>query len=452
MKLFKFIGKSFVSFLIKWHFVSLLLPIYCRSIRQVLPDGTRVGFVRKRARDKYVILALKHDMYRNDLEVLASSPDFYILEIFRLQYLIASTFYPSVKVQECVFFNPSEGSNIDIGRKRCRSFLYKFLASFYKRVPVDCVVSANDRNRGDFDWGVVSQKLNVPYIIMFREGLMMTKYSHDLVIERVRSKGKFQGAHFIARNEALKNAYLEAGFVESDRISVCGTLRMDSLLTKINKNENYGNRKMVVYFHFSHRHACFGDKEGNYKLFRDANLVLAKLALSLPNVDFVVKPKIQVKGALWNEPIFRQVFSKEGIDIDKIANFNIKPLADVHELILRADVVCGGMNSTVVLESAVAGKPVVLPCFKSYRESVEFDRFTYHKYLHLFDIADDAEDFRQRILSRLDNPDIAPDIQKERERLFERYVSPLAANAAENYRKIFVRIITEYRHKRSLSS
>ena len=104
----------------------------------------------------------------------------------------------------------------------------------------------------------------------------------------------------------------------------------------------------------------------------------------------------------------------------------------------------------MVLESAVAGKPVVLPCFKSYRESAVFNLFAYQKYLHLFDVADDAEDFRQKILNRIENPGIAPHIQKERNRLFEEYVSPLTANATEKCCKTLDKIISEYRDKRHM--
>lgn len=432
--------------LVKEHVLSLLLPVYHVALKQVMPDGTRVRLCRRKIDGKHVILALSRGLFRGDLEVLAQVPDFCILEIPEFyQNIIVSAFYPQRNMDTPEFFNLAKVQDIEVGRKQCRKFLHKFLSILYRKVPVDCVISCNDRNQADFDWGVISQRLNVPYLILFREGLIMSDHVYQGVIERVKSEGKFEGAHFIAQNQVTKKAYLEAEFLTPSQISVHGILRMDDFLTQINKERNLRKRKLVVFFYFPNKQMFFGN-EGNYELYKYANLTIAKLALNLPDVDFVVKPKH--KAGLWDEENFRQVFADEGIDIDDIPNFKVEPFADVHKLILHADVVCGGFNSLVVLEAAVAGKPIVLPCFKEYRELKFFDRFFFRNHLHLFDVADDAEDYEQKINNRLNDGHVDSEIQKGRERLFEEYCLPLSGTAKESCSKTIRSVIREYRSLR----
>ena len=140
--------------------------------------------------------------------------------------------------------------------------------------------------------------------------------------------------------------------------------------------------------------------------------------------------------------------NKHKIDINDISNLKVEPLADVHKLLLQADVVCGGINSLVVLEAAVAGKPIVLPCFKEYKESKFFDRFFYRNHLHLFDVADDAEDYGQKIFNRINDGRIDPKIQKEREQFFAEYCLPLCGTAKESCSKTIRSVIREYRSLR----
>ena len=64
----------------------------------------------------------------------------------------------------------------------------------------------------------------------------------------------------------------------------------------------------------------------------------------------------------------------------------VEPLIDVHELILSADLVCG-FYSSVILEAALAGKPVVIPLFDYFRYTDFGKRYPFDGYLDLFDIA-----------------------------------------------------------------
>ena len=90
------------------------------------------------------------------------------------------------------------------------------------------------------------------------------------------------------------------------------------------------------------------------------------------------------------------------------------------------------MQSTTVLEAAIAGKPVILPHFKEMREREGAGQvLMYQEYYGLFDVPDNSEHLKAIIFDRLSKPEIKSVVMKGRRALFEKYVSPLNGGATQ---------------------
>ena len=102
-----------------------------------------------------------------------------------------------------------------------------------------------------------------------------------------------------------------------------------------------------------------------------------------------------------------------------------------HDIILESDVICT-MQTTVVLEAAVAGKPIVLPHFDTITSRPRADEvLMYREMRHLFDTPRTSSEMKSIILDRLLDGAVAPEILMERKAAFARYVSPLEPTATE---------------------
>lgn len=90
------------------------------------------------------------------------------------------------------------------------------------------------------------------------------------------------------------------------------------------------------------------------------------------------------------------------------------------------------MQSTVVLEAAVAGKPVILPHFREMCEREGSEQvLMYQDYRDLFDVPDDAADLKRMVMERLANPQIDEETMCRRRAMFEAHVSPLTGEATD---------------------
>jgi len=114
--------------------------------------------------------------------------------------------------------------------------------------------------------------------------------------------------------------------------------------------------------------------------------------------------------------------------------------------VLDADVFCG-LNTSALLEAAVAGKPIIIPYFKEIQKTI-FDEMAFFKEsYHLFDIAESIEDLESMILNRLKNPTVDREIMEGREAMFVRYVSSLNCDATEKHVSLIKRVVAEGSNK-----
>jgi hypothetical protein len=447
----KYILKNEFRLRISW----ALVLFYSNIIKVVKPKNGSVPL------DKPTILALSPYRFRGDLNVLSDSRQFRVLELpVKWQMKLLRIFWPSniSEIRSEQYYRTS-GNDKDVRfQNNLMEFLKLFLLSLYSNLKVDCVISAGVHINVDTKLGLVSEEIGVPYIVFHREAIFMHKCM-EAMEHQYRGLVKFVGSHIIVHNEDMKAVFIKTGYADPDEISVLGCLRMDDLIRRIQLSniDNRSavlsnNKKVVTLFSFSHGSVLVGPiingkptlkhfskerNEGFVKLFEHVHASIAQLAIQNKDVEFVIKPKW---GDEWVEEI-EYVLRKNNMDISKIKNLHIMIDIDAHDLILRSDVICG-FSSTTLLESAIAGKLVIIPYFdealkKEYTDFVEFkDSF------HLFNVAHSVKEFDKLIVECLRNPiKISESQMNGRYAIFEKYVSSMSGSALDKYAETVNNII-----------
>jgi hypothetical protein len=129
-----------------------------------------------------------------------------------------------------------------------------------------------------------------------------------------------------------------------------------------------------------------------------------------------------------------------GVDFSKLKNYTTEPDANFHDLILNSDVVIA-LQTSAALEAAIAGKPVIFPLFYNYKETKNFNDFSYRNQIDLFDVAESAEEMEALIIKTLENPRIDNKTMEGRQELFKEWYSDLDGVALKKYSETIEKVV-----------
>jgi CDP-glycerol glycerophosphotransferase (TagB/SpsB family) len=267
----------------------------------------------------------------------------------------------------------------------------------------------------------------------------------------------FHGSHIIVHNELCKKSFIESSYCDEQRVSVAGALRMDKYLKTLSKKRGRINnrRKKFTLFYFPYNMSLFG-KRGNppkdckYKyaysiwserkaLFRDVHTVIVELAREHPEIDFIIKPKrIMMTNKSWL--FYEQVLKEIGFNKNDVDNYSVEPSVDVHELILSSDVICALQSSTAI-ESAISGKPVILPVFDNYRKTENYKDFTWKNYTDIFDVANNKSHLKEMIMNLMNHPFVDDNVLIERKGVFKKFFNDLNGESLNKYVETITRVV-----------
>jgi hypothetical protein len=425
--------------------------------------------------DKITILAINANKFRGDIECLAQVDKFRVLTLDHKWEALLKGAFTSKRIVLIEYMNAGAADEIYNVREDMGIFFDRFISSLLKLIKVDCVITPNYRYVDDFFWVEHLTNKGIPHICFYREGLLSTDRFYDGVTARHRLFHGYPVTHIIAHNQKCKNSFVESGFASERQVSVHGALRMDNLLKLVNSgkcgaiSEDKGRRKRVTLFYFPYSLSLFGKEKlagfetefGNkycyvevvwqqrIELFRDLHISIIRLAQRLPNVDFVIKPKRvhMTKGISWDG--YLKVVNETSIDLNKLKNYTIEPDANVHDLILNSDVVIA-LQSSTVLESAIAGKPVIFPLFYNYKETKNFNDFSWRNHLGFFDVAESAEELETLVVERLKNPEVDKKTMEGRRELFKEWFSDLDGVALKKYSETIENVVASAKEKTSI--
>ena len=434
----------FLDLIVEREYFSILSFIFLFFIQERTKDGYSV-FRRSSKNGRITILALDADRYRGDLKVLSSNINFQVLCIRHK--------WQGVLIRSLYGRRPPKAENVaKIGSvNKVQKFMTSFLVELYLIIKVDCVMTINYRYIEDFDWTLASEKIGVPYIMLYRECLLNVKRIRHDVKKRHRRMGVFHGTKIIVHNSICKSSFVDSGYCKSSKIKVCGALRMDSFLKKVNNYLSYSaikEKKKFVLFYFPYNMSLFGkdskciDDDYKYKyafnvwngrenLFKDLHESILKLAKLNTDIDFIIKPKkVMMESKSWE--FYEKVVSDSGVDVSSLDNYKIEPDLDVHKLIFESDIICALQSSTVI-ESGLAGKRVVFPLFNGYTETENFKDFGWKDDMMLFDVANNSSEFEEIVLDSFQNPAVSKTTLQKREKIFVKYFNDIDGNAYDCY-------------------
>ncbi len=377
------------------------------------------------------ILFLTIEKFRSDFEMLSRNKSINLLFISEVWLnIFYKIFYGKVKmekaVQKAYLKNPPEFYKRK--RNQYQSFLNKTFESLLKKYKLDFVVSADVRYYSNIDWGIAAEKKKIKWVIFHRENLFASKDMYEHVKKRHMQWEKFYGSKIIVHNNIAKKMFIESKFIPDPKtIKVIGCMRMDNLFNKT-KDKKYNSRKNTI--------TLFSFKSETVRwprsVFNKTHQMVALFAKENPNIEVVIKPKIEItKKTDWYESFYKS--TKEiSIDVNSLPNLSILPNADPHELIMKS-LFTIGLHSSVVLESAIVGIPVIIPYFKEIRTKKYKDTTYFRDYLDCFDTPLSSEELLKNMYLRLNQRKISKNIQKRRVKMFENYMGKFDGSICKKY-------------------
>ena len=427
---------------------TMLSLVYSFVIEELAVDGTTIRSSKHAKNNKYTILVLSSKSFRKDLDCIVATNEFRVLRIpDHWQSRLIYQFYPGEFQKYLVGgWNPDNSDfKYKKEQKELREFLQHFFSKLYKKIAINCVISPHPRYVVDMDWGAVSTKMGVPHILINRDSQFASSphLFNRLEILFRDSLPKFEGRHVIVQSELDVEAYVDTGYVDVKNISSLGCPRMDELIRKSKEKGRVTEerRKKIVFLAFIHTETGTYETSDLLPYVEELHLFFVRFAIQYPEIDVVMKPKPKSFHG-WKEKILCESIKGSSIDLNRIPNLIARGDIDIHTLLCESDVVCG-IDTSVLLEAAVIGLPVIIPYFKDLQNPKYDKRVFYRDAYDLFDIAESLEDLEFLILKRLQNSVIEKDIMEGRKALFEKFISSVEGGATEKYVTLIKEIVNK---------
>ena len=474
-KYIPFIPRSIFRWLIRnnHHFViALIYKIFAIKIKK---NGNNSQVT---VSDKITILAINADRFRGDTECLAQVSKFRVLTLDGKWERVLMAAFTSKKINIVEYINAGAGDDIYKLKEKINIFFDGFTSYLLKLIKVDCVITPNYRYIEDLFWVMSFAKKEIPHICLYREGLLSTDRFYDGITARHRLFKGYPVTHIIVHNQKCKDSFVESGFATDGQVSVNGALRMDYLFKQVSSNKegvisrHRAIRKRVILFYFDYTMSLFGKErrrlseleamkysyagviwQHRINLFRDLHISIIRLAQKNPDIDFVIKPKQELLDKKYNPSWekYLEILDEMNIDLSKLNNYTIEPNVNVHDLIINSDVVIA-LQTTAVLEAAIAGKPVIFPLFYNYKEAQNFNDFSWRKHLDLFDVAESADELEALVVERLEDSKIDEKTMAGRQELFNECLSDLDGVALKRYSETIENVVASAKVKKSAFS
>ena len=400
-----------------------------------------------RAKKKYNLLMLSFEKFRGDLTILGKRNDLQIYKISnlwlsRLYRVFYGVYIKRTQITPKKLFNNETCPTLKKKQKKYHHFLKILLKELKISFQFDCIISADIKYISDIDLGLVSEKIGLPYIVFHRENLFACKSIYDLVLKRWSKWKEFKGSKIIVHNNVTKKLFLESGFVSEKnekKIEVGGCLRMDYLIKK-SKEIKRKKENSIVFFSFGKQ--SYNSNWPN-SIFKTAHEEIVKFAKNNPTTKVYIKPKSRVflKNNLWKDAFYRST-NKISNDLSEIKNLVISPYLDSTKLILDSNFVVA-LNSTVILEASIIGKPVIIPYFQGLRNKKHRDSIYFFSFLDCFDTPKNSKEFYENMTFRLKNSQIKRHITNKRKKLYNKYLHSHTDNISNNYFKIIKSVVNE---------
>jgi hypothetical protein len=395
--------------------------------------------------ERCTILALDAFRFRGDLRLLAKHSDLRVLTLsWEFMLLFMAAFVPSAGrtgrpspidgvSARIPFHTAPEGSKLREERARYRAFLRGFLPRLFDRLGIELILTSDMRFRRTADFCAVASERGYPHMCLQRESMFMLPSRFQMVTKRHGMLGKFQGDIVAVQNAVTKDMFLASGNYEEHQVEIVGCPRMDNFLQHLNEGAPRDERIIAI---FSAPHYLRDESGTRYDVI-EAMLSAVRAAARIANRDPTVSVLIKMKDSHVRRRDFRymDVYSEAirgavGFVPPTIKFITGRMLA--HDVLLKASIIVA-MQSTVALEAALTGKPVILPHLSWLRSAPYAQACLMYVNDHaLFDVPATEAELEELLRRRLANPEIPEPVMVARRAAFERFVSPLNGTATQN--------------------
>ncbi len=142
---------------------------------------------------------------------------------------------------------------------------------------------------------------------------------------------------------------------------------------------------------------------------------------------------------MWNE-LLQQAFRKNNFNPKDYPNFRIASENNSHDLILQSNVICA-FNSTVILEAMATNIPIILPYFQTLRKNSWNQKINFFEEKYLFYTPRNEDELVKMLEAK--GTKFQPDNknQKEKKKLFKKYLHFYDQNVLDEYEKVFMKLI-----------
>ena len=388
---------------------------------------------------KFRLLALNYTRFNKDLEILEKTGEFKIYKLpFHWQSRFLNHFYSKEDRSKIGF------KKINKEKQRIfRNFLEDFLFKYYSFLKINSVIGAAIHYRQDIDWGEVSSRIGIPYIVLHKENLYASKgYIKQFKIAN-KYREEFKGSHVFVHNNVVKKTWLESNIINKSNISVGGCMRMDDF---INTKKRLKKIFDIVFFSFAPGGGLGAKYDANvfpkrnlagfHNLSEKTHLEVMLFAKNNPNLQVLIKPKW---GGKWIEFIY-DIAKKNGLEIEKITNLRVDEKLNTHDVINSSKVFLG-FNSTVLIEAAIKNKFVIIPIFEEALKDEYKEFIFFRQYLKYFKVANSKKELNLLIEEGLKNKNSFSKILKYRKQIFNDYISPISNKSVKVYKEKIKEII-----------
>ena len=157
----------------------MMIAIFLRiAIKERMEDG-RDRFVYKKKSNRYTLLALDSERYRGDINILAQSKKFRVLHIRQGWQLLLVKAFLRGKYYVSDIENLDENSRLAKEHKKTLNFVFNVLTKLYKILNINCVTTVHFKYIADYYWVYTTEKLNIPWIMLYRECNVMSPIIYD---------------------------------------------------------------------------------------------------------------------------------------------------------------------------------------------------------------------------------------------------------------------------------
>lgn len=405
------------------------------SLSKERVKGNWVRSNLKNKTNKKNILVSHPESFRSDVEYFSDNAGDFRVFMIGAQW--------QVLLAKMVYGNKIPGSAIKIEQlPKCKKIekkrlkYEKILKHFYSYLEINLLLVSNNRYALDYDWNVLTVKLGIPCVMLFREGLVIDGYCYDILRGRNSQVKNKYFSNIIVHNKHVKRAFIDSGIIKPSKVHVAGVLRCDTIkqfnISKLKVKNDY---KILVFMPFGRQPA--GGNEILYEQYYDSVVkVLVNVALNNTNIEVVFKFKPERFKKSDHLKLISLV-EKMGHDIININNINLSFEKNIYSLIYNSRIITG-LSSTALLESFLFDKTVVLPWFSLYFDKLnkhELRSFPYRNYLHLFSIARSEDEYAKQLLG-LDNLSLDAEMANKRRELCEEFIIPTNFKSLEITTKI----------------